>query len=266
MLVIEMAYRQLFAAVGLTTFNSIVSFFAGDLLSPRKRVTVKPHTLLETNQAPVPVFYKQYEYRPPSWRFLARSSKAFCEYENYAVLERLGIQCASRIACGELRDSLGRLRRAFIITRAIPGAMPLIDFLQAHCPSRTDERSRILRDALRSQLARMTAQIHHAGFFHHDLVWRNILVTWQPPATPQIWWIDCPRGRFDRWSPWRQRRRLRDLASLDKCASTLCTRAERLAFVREYLGQRRLDSEGAELIRAALSYRKRRWPEDWHEL
>src|SRR5437762_9771697 len=52
------------------------------------------------------------------------------------------------IACGEQRDGLGRLRRAFILTRAIPGAMTLPDFVQKRCADRGDATSREMRECL----------------------------------------------------------------------------------------------------------------------
>ncbi|MCX8090704.1 MAG: hypothetical protein N3I86_07185, partial [Verrucomicrobiae bacterium] len=118
-----------------------------------------------------------------------------------------------------------------------------------------------LREALLQQLARATRCIHQAGFFHHDLFWRNILVTRASDGAPLVWWIDCPRGGFDRWSPRRWRRRLRDLAALDKVAVAVCTRAERMRFMRLYLGRARLDAPAKRLIRAVLRYRRRHWPE-----
>lgn len=100
-------------------------------------------------------------------------------------------------------------------------------------------------------------------FFHHDLVWRNILATEVADASPRLWWIDCPRGQFDRWSPWRRGRRLKDLASLDKVASKLCTRRERLEWLLRYLSKTEMDAEARQLARATLNYRRTRWPEDW---
>ena len=265
MLAIEAPYRQIFSALGLNSFDSVVAHFAGEHRPPKTTVVVKPALISAPGLSPIPVFYKQYEYVPAAWEFIFRPSKATREFQNYAAFLRVGIPCAERIACGELRDATGRLRRAFIITRAIPDAVNLIDFVKRHCPNRVTEHSRELRDALCGRLAELTRSAHSASFFHRDLVWRNILVTRQPLARPHLWWIDCPRGSFLRWTPWRRRHRLKDLASLDKTAAKLCTRAERVAFVRQYLGLKRLDPSAKRLIRDVLKYREQRWPEDWNE-
>ena len=255
----------MFATLGLNSFDSIVAFFGGNEVARKTTVLVKPAMLDLPDQPPVEVFYKQYEHHPPSMKFIGRPSKARCEFRNYDVFNRLGLACAEKIACGEQRDWLGRLRRAFIITRAIPESSTLLDFLPGHFPDRSTMASRTVRDALCRQLAGMLRRIHLDGFFHNDIYWRNILVTWQPPAEPRLWWIDCPRGQSDRWSPLRHRRRLKDLASLDKSAARFCTRGERVAFIKEYLGKARLDAEARKLIREALAYRRQRWPEDWNE-
>ena len=265
MLLIAEPCRSLFAALGLNSFDSIVARF-GDGESPsRTGVIVRPEVLRDASGMNVPVFFKQYIHHPPSLAFLGRASKARCEFDNYAVFTKLGLRCAERMACGEQRDGFGRLRSAFIITRAIPDAMGLIEFMTKRCPRCSGPAVHALRRSVLAQLAAMTRRIHAAGFYHHDLVWRNILVTLSVPDQPLVWWIDCPRGQFDTWSPWRRRRLLKDLASLDKSASKFCSRTERLAFVQSYLGRQSIGAEVRKLARDAIEFRRRRWPEDWNE-
>jgi hypothetical protein len=104
--------------------------------------------------------------------------------------------------------------------------------------------------------------MHAANFFHHDLVWRNILVEFAPPADPKLWFIDCPRGQFDRWSLVRRRRRLKDLASLDKSAMKFCTLGERLEFLKRYLAKTKIDADVKRLAREVSVYGKQRWPDE----
>ena len=144
-------------------------------------------------------FYKEDGDGPPSWRFLGRPSKARGEYDNYGVFMRLKLPCARRVGWGGERDGWGRLRRAFILTQAIPDAVSLKEVFQASAGLPPSQR-RSLRRTLRNQLADMTRRIHAANFFHHDLVWRNLLVTWRAPAAPQLVWFDCPSGGFVRLS------------------------------------------------------------------
>lgn len=262
MLEIDSAFQDVFRKLGLSSCGSIIRRFGGDERSGKTTVLVRRESLPLPDGSVLDVFYKQYEYRAASWRFLGRASKARCEFRNYGVLAQLGIAAAQPIAWGEERDALARLCRAFVITRAIPAALTLREFIEQRCPNRHTAEARRIRHGLARQLAEMTRRIHNAGFFHHDLVWRNILATHEPPTEPRLWWIDCPRGRFDHWSPWRRRRRLKDLASLDKLAARLCAAVERVEFAKRYLETPRLDERAKRVIRDVLRYRKTRWPDD----
>jgi hypothetical protein len=236
------AFAAEFNRMGLRSFGDVLRHFVGNDFVRGDKVYLKSAALS------FPVFYKQYEYSAGSWRYFCRGSKARREYESYAAFAELGIASAERIACGEKRDALGRLRRAFIITRTIPQAQPLPHYLAVQRPR-----------SLLVQLAAMTRRIHDGNFFHNDLYFRNILVTLEPDG-PKLWWIDCPRGRFDYWSPWRRHKRIKDLATLDKSAlQEHFSRTMRLRVLLEYLGQRRLDAEGKRLCAATVAYRRRRW-------
>lgn len=264
MLLIAERHQPSFAALGLNSFDSVAAAFGPKQDPTKTSVFVERSSLNVPSAAPIPIFYKQYFHRPPSFGFLARPSKARCEYDNYGVFERLNIRCAERIACGEDRDKLGRLRSAFIITRAIPESIGLIEFMNKGGPSGTSSSNARARRTVLRQLAAMTRAIHEASFYHHDLVWRNILVNFDSHGAPHVWWIDCPRGQIDRWSPWRRRRQWKDLASLDKCGSQYCSRTERLDFIKAYLGAKTIDTAVRGLARDVTRYRRARWPEDWH--
>jgi hypothetical protein len=259
-LLVAAAYQPLLDRLGLRTARQVVQFFGANRCAA-KRVWVQPKTLPLGQGRSVAVFYKQYDYARPTWHFWGRRSKARCEFDNYGALQALGVRCAERIACGEVRDWLGRLVRAFVLTKAVPNQGTLVEFVEKVCPTRATTEARALRRCLIRQLAEMTHRIHAASFFHHDLVWRNVLVEYDPLREPRLWWIDCPRGGFDCWSPLRRRRRLKDLASLDKLAMQHCTRAERLQFLKAYLLKERLDDRVKRLARATVAYGQKRWPE-----
>ncbi len=256
LLLIEPAWREAFASLGLDSCGAAVRHFTqGNVVKPG--VLVKPTVLPSPSGDATPVFYKQYEFASPSWGFLGRASKARREWESYTAFAECGVPCAERIAVGEERDGMGRLRRAFLITRAVPGAKTLTEFVQQDCADRSQPGSRSLRNQLLVQLAAMTRRIHERGFYHNDLYWRNILVTRAGNGAPELWWIDCPRGHHSRFR--REPRRVKDLACVDRMASLHCTRKERLDFVRAYLGKDRLDNEVVHLARTVSTYRRRRW-------
>jgi hypothetical protein len=249
-------FRHQFEEAGFTS-SAAVSQLVPQPAGKFRPVVVKALTLSFADGSTEQVYFKRYNYRRPAWQFLGRASKARREFENYAVFRQLHIRCADAMAMGESRDWLGRLKSAWIITRAVPESVTLIEFVQKHCPNRSSPQFRELRGSLLDQLAQMTRQIHAADFFHNDLVWRNVLVTWSPPAPPVIWWIDCPRGRFSRLA--RRRPRIKDLALLDKLASRYCSQPERLRFVKVYLGRNRVDGDVRQWAQDVLTYGSQRW-------
>jgi tRNA A-37 threonylcarbamoyl transferase component Bud32 len=254
---INKEYKSSLERLGWLSSEEIVKFFTDNQkLLP---VFIKEAVLKISQENLLTVFYKQYHYAKPSWKFALRASKARCEFRNYSEFQKLGIPSARPVVCGEQRDYFGRLSTAFIITQAIPHATDLVTFFTQYLADRKDAATRRLRREVLHALAKMTRRLHCADFFHHDLVWRNILVTWDNNG-PALWWIDCPRGQYDRWSPLRYRRRIKDLASLDKSAMQFCTRGERLAFVQCYLDKQRATAEVRQLVHATLTYGKRRWP------
>ena len=253
-------YQRVFAAQGWSTFSKVFEHFLPHY-ARRRKMTVERITIPNRDDN-IDAFFKLYHHRESGWSFWMRASKARREFDNYAVFERLRLSAAEGVACGEERNAFGLLERAFIITRTVPDAAELDDFFQSKPPDA--ERRQILRE-----LAGTVRGLHNAHFYYHDLVWRNILVSNPRHGTPankgdagsRLFLIDCPRGAFAGFG--RARKRLRDLASLDKTAARLCSRAERLRFLLAYLAQPRLDDEGRALVRACLEYRRTRWPEDW---
>jgi tRNA A-37 threonylcarbamoyl transferase component Bud32 len=227
----------------------------------RNDVRIMQHELAIENHAPLPVFIKVYDYARPTWRFLGRASKARREYDSYLVFRQLGIRCAQPVACGEVRDAIGRLQRAFIITVAVPDARMLHEYLRDRCPDRSTPDSVQNRKAITQQLAEMLARVHDAGFFHNDLHWRNVLVNEDAGGlrpVPVVWLIDCPRGSHCRFPILRERRQLKDLATLDRGADGVCTLRERVRFVREYLRCAQRPGRAAALMRDVQAYRSRR--------
>lgn len=236
---------------GWSNVESVVKYFLPEG-ERRGEVTVRGVNF-SSNDGPREAFFKLYDYGAGNLRFWMRASKARREFENYATLARLGVPAPEAIACGEERSRSGKLRRAFIFTRAVPNACGLDEFFKARPSWR--ERRQILGD-----LARTLRQLHAGSFFYYDLVWRNILVS-RDAAGLRAFLIDCPRGRHA--TSGLERRRLRDLASLDKSAARFCTRAERVRFLLQYMAKSKSDDEARNLIRACLRYRRTRWPEDW---
>ncbi len=243
------------AASGLNSYDAIIRQLNGASAHIGHGVVVL-QTQLTLNEVVVPVFFKRYFEPEASLRFLGRVSKARRETRSYDTFASIDIRCPQWVACGEDRDAMGRLRSAFIITVAVPGAMMLDQYIRKYCAEKTCHRVQQTRRRLIEQLAAQVRNAHEQGFFHNDLHWRNIIIN-GPEDEPLVWWIDCPRGRFRRRSILKHHFRIKDLACLDRTAIELCTRRERLRFLVRYLGR------GKSLLRRFArdvdAYRKRRW-------
>ena len=255
---VDARYQSLFGELRIRNCAQAFDFFVDPRRDPCDRQFVKTMELSWSGK-PLPVFFKQYAFVKPSWKFLGRASKARREFHNYQVFQRLGIPSAERVACGEQRDWMGRLRRAFIVTRAVPNASTLLEFVPKHCPDAASPERKKMRAAIITQLAGMTRRLHDANFFHNDLFWRNILVQFSPGAELKLCWIDCPRGKFRSrfFRPYHAR--LRDLAALDQPAEKFFGLRERIAFLKLYLGQNRLNASAKGLMRDVLAYRHDHW-------
>ncbi|HWN96494.1 MAG TPA: lipopolysaccharide kinase InaA family protein [Methylomirabilota bacterium] len=250
-LFISPQFQQRWDATGWRSFQDIVAKFLPDYRE-RRKVTVC--RVAVPGNATIDAFFKLYHHRAGGWRFWLRASKARREFENYSTFERLGVPAAEAIACGEERDRFGRLHRSFILTRTVPEAHSLDEHFRTRPSSR--ERRR-----LTDELAGILRRMHDANFFYYDLVWRNILVSSGKDGSKRLFLIDCPRGGTARFG--QHRKRLRDLASLDKSAAQFCSRVERLRFLLKYSGKQNVDEGLRSLARQCVDYRRTRWPEDW---
>jgi len=225
------AFRTGCRGLGLCSAEAFARFFGMEPLDQAKDVRLTRGTL-DLPDRSVEVWYKQYDYPAKNWRYACRQSKARREFLSYQAMRRLGVQCAAPVACGEERDRLGRLRRAFIVTVAIPEAMPLAEFVSHNCENGNGAIQ--VRRILLRELAQLTRRAHEGGFIHSDLWIRNVLINWEEPGRPGVWLIDSPRGAVWRWlAPFGK---VLDLASLNKGAADLCSRTDRMRFLREYLG------------------------------
>lgn len=256
---VHLSLRSELVQAGIDRFSAAIAHLGVEVPPPYESgVHVTPMTW------PLPsgdrdVYFKIYIEPEASLRFLGRASKARREMLSYQAFEQLGIRCAQWLACGEHRDRIGRLRSAFIVTDTVPGSVMLNQFIENYCSDPMHSASRSLRREVIEQLAAAARTAHAASFYHNDLHWRNILVNGHD-TSPKVWWIDCPRGRFLRWSPMKRHYVIKDLACLDRTALTYCTSSERMRFLMHYL--QRNGSQARRLARDVQAYRRRRWRDD----
>ena len=100
-----------------------------------------------------------------------------------------------------------------------------------------------IRDGRRdlASLADYVRRLHEHHFIHHDLFWRNILVSGH-----RYYLIDAHKGGYRRGSV------AQDLATLDAPAPWFFRRAERLRFFLRYRDHPRLTAADKKLLRRVL--------------
>jgi tRNA A-37 threonylcarbamoyl transferase component Bud32 len=158
--------------------------------------------------------------------FVTRSLR---EARTLDALREAGVVCPEWLACGE--DNNGR---AFLLVRAMKGAVDLRRYLHDRCATAPAERRR-----LACRLGEALARIHTAGFSHPDLYSKHVFVG---PEEQDISFLDWQRSLRRPGT----RRRQRDLAALDATLTNdLVSTTERLVCLRAYLKASCKDEPGA---------------------
>jgi hypothetical protein len=235
---INPSFAELMARHGLDSFERIMGWVGKEVMRDVPgRLTVKME--LPGGQ----VFYLKRHTRPNS-RAVTDGPR---EWNNIETLSGCGIPCPVLVATGS--GTLDRGPCSFLITAAIPGAIPLDDYLQrlyaGHGPFpdwRTKRR-------LIPKLASLAATLHRHGFHHKDLYLCHVFVNRRTPLAEPLALIDLQRlgrSRFfcRRWI-------VKDLAALNYSATTdFTTATDRLRFLLAYLGITRLTPAARRLIRS----------------
>lgn len=172
-------------------------------------------------------------------RSIFRRDPARREFDNLAWLRARGFPAVEPVAWG-CRRTARVVRSCFVVTRGEPAAETLEDL----APVSADRRRWIV------PLARLVRGLHDAGFYAHDLHFRNVLVK---PEGAGLVLLDLPNGRLiPSAGARRERAVVYDLATLERDAARFFSRADHLRFLRAYTGS---DSADRDLIRAVVARR-----------
>lgn len=179
-------------------------------------------------------------------RYLGRP-RVQAEWENLLNFRAWGIPTATVVGFGMERLN-GAFHRGALITEELVNTTDLAQMADAG-----DIRLRDRRwvQHVSRQVAWATRTLHDQRFAHNDLKWRNILVDQEQPAN--VFLIDCPGGTFW-WGPFLERRKIKDLACLDKPAKYVLSRTQRLRFYLMYCGQARLTQRDRKRIPLIVNY------------
>ena len=165
------------------------------------------------------VYLKLRLYDPPSWRYLGRASRGWCEWRNYEALSRLGVRGPDLVCLSEKRSS-GRLCWSILVTREVRHSQNLLQRLRQTCSGLSEgQRRSILRE-----VGRTVRLLHDQDYVLRDGKLRNILLVEDGDEDFTLYFVDCPRGRYRHFLKARAVRR--DLARLERDVLKTCSQEE----------------------------------------
>jgi heptose I phosphotransferase len=176
------------------------------------------------------------------------------EAENVAALTAVGVRVMGLIAYGERLHADGLLE-SFVLTEELEGYTELHHFLRQRFAQRDPQRcttaDRDLGRLIRG-IADVVRCFHQAGYNHRDLYCCHFFIRESSPGRFDIKLIDLQRVQHRR--RFRRRWVVKDLAQLAWSAPRDrigCT--QKMAFMRRYLGVRKLRPADKRLIREVLA-------------
>ena len=265
--VVSPGWEESLRAQGLDTVEGVYRFRGGEVFAHAPSTEVRrvelptpasssPASARSSASGPRVIFIKKYwiQERSQLWSGMLRGTflgvpKVRREFRNLERLRAWNLDAPAAVAFGEDRRA-GWLLRSFLISEAVPDALPLQVFIRERLASLPPAEAAVRRLELIDRLADCTRRLHANRFVHHDYFWRNILLHGE--SLEHFFLIDAHKGRA--WIPGGERRgRASDLAALDAPAPWFFRRTERLRFFLRYLGRPRLDAPGRRLLRATLA-------------
>lgn len=195
----------------------------------------------------VPLFLKV--FHPPSGigaaKDFCRSSKAFRFLRQSVALAAAGFLAPTTVAAGEERTR-GRLKRAFVLTAAVPGE-PAPEFLRNRYSDGLSGLGLAEKRRALESLGREIRRLHAAGFVHGDLVPTNIVIATEPGGGCRFYLMDNDRTR--RYPPWlAQSLWKRNLVQLNRFPLPGITLQDRMRFFRAYSGLPDCSGAGRRLL------------------
>lgn len=251
------------AEAGIKPNNSLATLTPGEFISGGSPVTNCYRVTLSNGEA---VYFKRYTYYIPRIQFWMLPSKAAIEVFGYHAMAQLGMTVPDVVAYGEHRRR-GTLFAAYIITKEIPNTITLLQFARDHWYRMPAGLRQRCYQSIADQLCEQMRTLHAAGFFHHDIKWKNVLLQGDANTQPtdlKTIWIDCPRAA----KVWLRRRRSQiiDLGRLGRLAPYYLSTKQRLRWLHNYLGEDATKQQVKQLYRQVNAYLDRRGPPHDYEL
>lgn len=220
-----------------------------------------PHRVVYRVELPEGSVYVKH-YLVPGWkakvRQWVRRGKGRNEGRRTRYLDAIGVPTITPIALGEQRKKKF-LFENYLITPAIPDAVPLDEFVEQRLPAFPEPRRSRVRRNLAGAVGELTARLHDAGFVHRDFHPGNVLVRLEADDRPALAMIDLDALRVCRKLKWEDAQQ--NLALLNHYFWLRSGRADRRRFLACYLRARRTAPDDVKAFARGIETSTRTWAE-----
>jgi heptose I phosphotransferase len=254
-------YRHTLGERGLTHFDRVMRALSGRCKKTLPDREVWHFRIESEAESPRGIYLKRHHLRTWSsklraiFRLPPAPTPGRIEAANVGRLASQGIAVMRLIAYGEKLHADG-LQESFVITEELESYSELQHYLRRNYsdkPTPQSERQllRLIRD-----IAGIVRRFHGAGYNHRDLYCCHFFVKEQSVADWEIRLIDLQRVQRRRW--FRRRWIVKDLAQLSWSAPSVCIHCrQKVAFLHEYFGVKKLQPAHKKLIRAVMAKQRR---------
>jgi len=171
------------------------------------------------------------------WHRLASlfsASAALRSLTGAVTLLQEGYAIAAPIAAVEYRHR-GVLIKSFYLAEEIAGARTIADYWREDLVSLHGVAGRLKRRAVLRTLARVFKSLHEKRIYHNDLKASNILVVDGGSVSGEIFSLIDLQG-LKKCSYISKRRRIKNLAQINRTLGNHLTRTEKCFFIKAYVG------------------------------
>jgi tRNA A-37 threonylcarbamoyl transferase component Bud32 len=130
-------------------------------------------------------------------RTLLRPAKARLEFERTRMAADRGLPTLTTWAAGETLGN-GHSRESYLVTRTLPGALPLSGYLESTLPTLGPAARTRVRQRIAVSLGQLLARMHFAGVTYRDLHPGNLLLQFDTEGRPLLYLIDLYAVSFGR--------------------------------------------------------------------
>jgi serine/threonine protein kinase len=224
----------------LTNPDELLDQAACEIIKDQRKIKIG-RLAVTLNERQTTLYIKR--YNAFSWRYrigsLFMRSASLAALRGAAILTESDIAVAPPLAAVELRRC-GCLEESFFVSEEIAGGITVDDYWRKQLvpiPGREGYRHR--RHFL-SALARLLSRLHRRKIYHNDFKDANIVVSASSPGDEKFFLLDV-EGVRRCWYV-SGRRRLKNLVQLNRTLGKLLTQADKLFFLKAYLGSAPVDS------------------------